>query len=156
MADPADPGHRPTWDQYFMQLARVAATRSTCNRASVGCLIVRHHRVLVTGYNGAPSGLPHCDEAGHLFADPDRPDHCLRTLHAEQNALIQAALHGVSTNNATVYVTHAPCLTCAKMIINAGIRRVVYNRVHGDVATSLEMMSQAGIEISQMVLSDRK
>lgn len=153
--DQAAPGHRPTWDQYFMQLARTAATRSTCDRASVGCLIVQHHRVLVTGYNGAPSGLPHCDEDGHLFADPDRPDHCLRTLHAEQNALIQAALHGVSTNNGTAYVTHAPCLTCAKMLINAGIRRVVYNRMHGDVATSLEMMSQAGIEISQMVLSDR-
>jgi dCMP deaminase len=116
------PRSRPSWDEYFLQIAFTVAQRSTCDRAHVGCVLVRDRRILTTGYNGAPAGLPHCDEVGHLLVD----GHCVRTLHAEQNALIQAALHGVGTEGATAYVTHQPCLTCAKMLINAGVRRVVY------------------------------
>lgn len=113
---------RPSWDEYFMQIAFTVAQRSTCARAHVGCVLVRERRILTTGYNGAPAGLPHCDDVGHLLID----GHCMRTLHAEQNALIQAALHGVGTEGAAAYVTHQPCLTCAKMLINAGVRRVIY------------------------------
>lgn len=113
---------RPTWDEYFLDIAFSVAERSTCDRAHVGSVLVRDKRILATGYNGSPAGLPHCDEVGHLIVD----GHCVRTLHAEQNAIIQAALHGISTEGATAYVTHQPCLTCAKMLINAGIQRVVY------------------------------
>jgi dCMP deaminase len=125
MTNPApvpSPRPRPSWDEYFLQIAFTVAQRSTCDRAHVGCVLVRDRRILTTGYNGAPAGLPHCDDVGHLLVD----GHCVRTLHAEQNALIQAALHGVGTEGATAYVTHQPCLTCAKMLINAGVRRVVY------------------------------
>jgi dCMP deaminase len=113
---------RPTWDEYFMGIAFSVAERSTCDRAHVGAVLVRDRRILTTGYNGAPAGLPHCDDVGHLMID----GHCVRTLHAEQNAIIQAALHGVSIQGATAYVTHQPCLTCAKMLINSGIGRIVY------------------------------
>jgi dCMP deaminase len=113
---------RPTWDEYFLDIAFSVAERSTCDRAHVGAVLVRDRRILATGYNGSAAGLPHCDEVGHLMVD----GHCVRTLHAEQNAIIQSALHGISSEGATVYVTHQPCLTCAKMLINAGITRVVY------------------------------
>jgi dCMP deaminase len=113
---------RPSWDDYFMGIALQVARRSTCDRARVGAIIVKDRRILTTGYNGSPAGLPHCDEIGHLMIS----GHCVRTLHAEQNAIIQAALHGVGVAGSTMYVTHQPCLTCAKMIINAGIRRVVF------------------------------
>ena len=120
---------RPSWDEYFMQLAHQVATRSTCLRRHVGSVIVRDKHILATGYNGAPSGLEHCDVVGCLreqmgIPSGQRQEIC-RGLHAEQNAIIQAALHGVSTKGATIYVTHQPCITCAKMIINAGIVRVV-------------------------------
>ena len=133
---------RPSWDQYFMGIAFEVAKRSTCPRARVGAIIVRDKRILTTGYNGAPSGLPHCTEVGCLMVG----GHCVRTLHAEQNAIIQAALHGVSVAGGTIYVTHQPCLTCAKMIINAGIERVVYGGQYPDelAATFLE---QAGVEL---------
>lgn len=113
---------RPSWDEYFMTIAFAVAGRSTCDRAHVGAVLVRDRRILTTGYNGAPAGLPHCDDVGHLMVD----GHCVRTLHAEQNAIIQGALHGVSIQGATAYVTHQPCLTCAKMLINSGVTRIVY------------------------------
>ncbi len=131
---------RPSWDEYFMDIAFTVATRSTCDRAHVGAVLVRDRRILATGYNGAPAGLPHCDEAGHLMID----GHCVRTLHAEQNAIIQAALHGINTEGATAYVTHQPCLTCAKMIINAGVRRVVYAGNYPD-ENSRWFLAQAGV-----------
>ncbi len=124
----ADKSSRPSWDEYFMGITLEVARRSTCNRAQVGAIIVRDKRILTTGYNGSPTGLPHCTEAGCLIVN----GHCVRTLHAEQNAIIQAALHGVSTDGATIYVTHQPCLICAKMIINAGISRVVYGGDYPD------------------------
>ncbi len=120
---------RPSWDEYFVDIARQVATRSTCLRRSVGAVIVRDKRILSTGYNGAPSGLAHCEEVGCLreqlgIPSGQRQEIC-RGLHAEQNAIIQAALHGVSTQGATIYTTLQPCITCAKMVINAGIERVV-------------------------------
>ena len=133
---------RPSWDEYFMQIAFTVAQRSTCDRAHVGCVLVRERRILTTGYNGAPAGLPHCDEVGHLLID----GHCVRTLHAEQNAIIQGALHGVSIVGATAYVTHQPCLTCAKMLINAGVRRVVYAGNYPD-ANSQRFLDEAGVEL---------
>lgn len=145
MTEPAPisaPRPRPSWDEYFLQIAFTVAQRSTCDRAHVGCVLVRDRRILTTGYNGAPAGLPHCDDVGHLLVD----GHCVRTLHAEQNALIQAALHGVGTEGATAYVTHQPCLTCAKMLINAGVRRVVYAGNYPD-EYSRQFLVAAGVEL---------
>ncbi len=138
----ADNRSRPSWDEYFMGITFEVARRSTCSRAQVGAIIVRDKRILTTGYNGSPAGLPHCTEAGCLVIN----GHCVRTLHAEQNAIIQAALHGVSTDGAAIYVTHQPCLNCAKMIINAGIRRVVYG---GDYPDDLarQFLEEAGVEL---------
>ena len=136
---------RPSWDQYFLQIAFTVASRSTCDRAHVGAVIVRRRRILATGYNGAPTGLPHCDDVGHLIID----GHCVRPLHAEQNAIIQAALHGVGTDGSMIYVTHQPCLTCAKMIINAGIQRVIYAGQYAD-ANSRRFLQQAGVALVHM------
>jgi dCMP deaminase len=133
---------RPSWDDYFMSITFQVAKRSTCDRARVGSIIVKERRILTTGYNGAPAGLPHCDEVGHLII----ANHCVRTLHAEQNAIIQAALHGVSAAGGTIYVTHQPCLTCAKMIINAGIKRVVYAGHYPD-ENAVAFLTQAGVEL---------
>ena len=135
---------RPSWDEYFMGICLEVAKRSTCDRARVGAIVVKDKRILTTGYNGSPKGLDHCDDAGHLMAN----GHCVRTLHAEQNAIIQAALHGVSTAGSTIYVTHQPCLNCAKMIINAGIRRVVYSGPYPD-QESQAFMAQAGVALQQ-------
>lgn len=139
---------RPEWDEYFMDIAFAVAERSTCNRAHVGAVLVRDRRILTTGYNGAPAGLPHCDEVGHLVVD----GHCVRTLHAEQNAIIQGALHGISIQGATAYVTHQPCLTCAKMLINAGIRRVVYAGNYPD-EYSRQFLRDAGVELKHLLRS---
>lgn len=139
---------RPSWDEYFKQLTEVVATRSTCLRRSVGALIVRDKRILATGYNGAPSGLPHCLDVGCLrdqlgVPSGERQELC-RGLHAEQNAIIQASLHGISVKGGTIYVTLAPCVTCAKMIINAGIERVVYRDTYAD-ALAMQMLAEAGV-----------
>lgn len=141
-------GQRPSWDEYFKQLTEVVATRSTCLRRSVGALIVRDKRILATGYNGAPSGLPHCLDVGCLrdqmgVPSGERQELC-RGLHAEQNAIIQASLHGISVKGGTIYVTLAPCVTCAKMIINAGIERVVYRDTYAD-ALAMQMLAEAGV-----------
>ena len=134
---------RPDWDTYFMKIARDVAARSTCDRADVGAVLVREKRILTTGFNGSPSGQPHCDEAGHLMVD----GHCVRTIHAEANAIIQAALHGVSSKGATVYVTHFPCLSCAKMLINAGIVRVVYATQYRIDPNTLHFFGLANVEM---------
>jgi dCMP deaminase len=133
---------RPSWDEYFMGITFQVAMRSTCDRARVGAIIVLERRILTTGYNGSPAGLQHCDEIGHLIVN----GHCVRTLHAEQNAIIQAALHGVSVAGGTLYVTHQPCLTCAKMIINAGLRRVVYAGTYPD-ENAVKFLASAGVEL---------
>uniref|UniRef100_A0A7C3VBI1 Cytidine deaminase n=1 Tax=Archaeoglobus fulgidus TaxID=2234 RepID=A0A7C3VBI1_ARCFL len=141
---------RPTLDEYFMEIASVVAKRSTCLRQHVGAVIVKDKRILATGYNGAPSGLPHCDEVGCLrdkMAVPsgERQELC-RGAHAEQNAIIQAAKFGISVDGAILYSTHCPCITCAKIIINAGIRRVVYGRDYAD-RRGLELLREAGVEV---------
>ena len=133
---------RPSWDEYFMGITFQAAMRSTCDRARVGAIIVKDRRILTTGYNGSPAGLQHCDEIGHLIIN----GHCVRTLHAEQTAIIQAALHGVGVAGGTIYVTHQPCLTCAKMIINAGLRRVVYAGTYPD-ENAVEFLASAVVEL---------
>ena len=140
---------RPTWDEYFVEITRQVATRSTCRRRHVGAVIVKDKRILSTGYNGAPSGFPHCDETGCLreqwgIPSGERQEIC-RGLHAEQNAIIQAALHGISVAGADIYTTHQPCITCAKMIINAGILRVVSLEGYPD-GLALDFFKQAGIE----------
>jgi len=139
---------RPSVDDYFMEIASVVSKRSTCLRNQVGALFVRNKRILTTGYNGAPSGLPHCDVVGCAregVASGTRHELC-RAVHAEQNAIIQAALHGISIEGATLYCTHQPCILCAKMMINARIRKVVYRESYPD-ETALKFLEQAGIEI---------
>jgi dCMP deaminase len=135
-------GERPSWDEYFMQIALDVATRSTCLRRQVGAVIVRDRRILTTGYNGAPMGLPHCLTAGcHLVNG-----HCIRCLHAEQNAIIQAAYFGVRTEGAILYCTHQPCNMCAKMIVNAGITKVYIGGEYPD-EFALEVLSTAGVPL---------
>ena len=141
---------RPTWDEYFIDIARHVATRSTCLRRHVGAIIVKHKRILSTGYNGAPRGLLHCDEIGCLreklgIPSGQRQEVC-RGLHAEQNAIVQAALHGVPIQGGQIYCTHQPCVTCAKMIINAGIVRVVCAEEYPD-ELGRSMLAEAGIEL---------
>jgi len=136
---------RPSWDEYFLGIAHEVANRSTCKRAQVGAVIVKNRRIITTGYNGSPSGLPHCTEVGCLMDN----GHCIRTLHAEQNAIIQAALHGVSTGGASIYVTHQPCFLCAKMIINAGIVRIVYDNEYPD-DLSRRFLQGAGVALAQV------
>ncbi len=126
---------RPSWDTYFMQIAHLVATRATCPRRSVGAIVVMDKHIVATGYNGAPAGLPHCPPDGDKNEWPRgclMSGHCMRSLHAEQNCLLQAAKIGVSCDRSTMYVTCQPCNTCAKMIINAGIQRVVYEGDYPD------------------------
>lgn len=143
---------RPSWDQYFMEIARQVATRSTCLRRHVGAVIVQDKRILCTGYNGAPRGMEHCDVAGCLreelhIPSGQRQEIC-RGLHAEQNAIIQAAVSGVSIKGATIYITHSPCVLCAKMIINAGIERVVIKGDYPD-ELAMDMLSEAGVQVER-------
>jgi dCMP deaminase len=143
---------RPSWDEYFMEIAKVIGTRGTCDRGRNGAVLVKNKRILTTGYAGAPMGLAHCDEAGHIMNDVIGPDgkiskHCVRTAHAEQNAIVQAALHGVSTNGATLYVKFEPCFACTKMIINAGIKRVVCEKMYHAGELTRKFFSEAGIEL---------
>lgn len=142
---------RPSWDAYFMQIAGLVATRATCPRRSVGAILVRDRRILATGYNGAPSGVAHCPELGPDHDWPVgclRAGHCIRALHAEQNALLQAARNGTTIEGAEVYVTCQPCNTCAKMLINAGVRRVVFEGDYPD-DFSLELFRETGMTVER-------
>jgi dCMP deaminase len=144
---------RPSWDEYFIQIAQQVATRSTCLRRHVGAVIVRDKRILCTGYNGPPRGLAHCDVAGCLreqlqIPSGQRQEIC-RGLHAEQNAIIQAALHGISVEGGTIYVTHQPCITCAKMVINSGILRVLCASPYPD-DLARQMLAEAGVTLETM------
>ena len=136
---------RPDWDSYFMKIAYAVSERSTCDRAYVGSVLVRDKRILTTGFNGSPSGQPHCDEAGHLIVN----GHCERTIHAEMNSIIQAALHGVSTRGATCYVTHFPCINCTKALINAGIVRIVYSVAYRIDENAMNFLKAAGMDMEQ-------
>ncbi len=141
---------RPSWDEYFMEIVHVVKKRSTCLRRKVGALIVKDKRILSTGYNGAPTGLKHCEEVGCLRDELNVPSgerhELCRGLHAEQNAIIQAAYHGVNINGSTIYVTDQPCVICAKMIINAGIQRVVFSGNYPD-KLSMDMLTEANVEL---------
>lgn len=141
---------RPSWDEYFMEIVELIKERSTCLRRQVGALIVNDKRILATGYNGAPTGCSHCEEVGCLreklqIPSGQRHELC-RALHAEQNAIVQAALYGISVQGGTLYVTHQPCVMCAKMAINAGIKRIVYKGEYPD-ELSRELLEEAGIEV---------
>ncbi len=140
-----DPDDRPSWDEYFLRVAKVVSTRSTCPRRSVGAVLVRDRQILSTGYNGAPRGLPHCSEEGCLMRD----GHCVRASHAEMNAIAQAALHGVSVDSATLYCTDRPCLICSKLLINAGIAKIVYWHEYPDEVGE-KMLKQASIPVVRL------
>jgi len=141
---------RPPWDEYFMQIAKVVATRSTCLRRQVGAVLVKEKRILTTGYNGAPRGLAHCLEVGclreQLGIPPGERQELCRGLHAEQNAIIQAAYYGVSIEGATLYCTHQPCITCAKMLINAGIKKIIYEEPYPDELAE-RMLREGKVEL---------
>lgn len=144
---------RPSWDTYFMQIAHLVKTRATCPRRQVGAVIVRDRQILSTGYNGAPSGLPHCPHEGNLHDWPlgcMKAGHCIRALHAEQNALLQAAKLGVACEGASIYVTCQPCNNCAKMVINAGISRVIYEGDYPD-DFSLELFRDSKMEVLRYI-----
>lgn len=134
---------RPTLDEYFMQFARDASARATCDRAFVGAVLVKDKHIVTTAYNGAPSGLPDCNEIGHWMVD----NHCVRAVHAEMNAIIQCAIHGVSSVGTTLYCTHSPCVRCAQALINAGIKRAVYEIEYRPDPLVMELYSLAGIEV---------
>ena len=145
---------RPSFDEYFMQMALLTARRSTCLRRQVGAVIVKDKHIIATGYNGAPKGLEHCDEIGGCLREElgvpsgERHELC-RALHAEQNAIIQAAVLGHSIKDALMYVTHQPCSICAKMIINAGIKKIIINSGYPD-EMSCKLLKEANIEIEQL------
>ncbi len=141
---------RPSWDDYFMTITKVVATRSTCLRRHVGAILVKDKRILATGYNGAPAGLRHCGEIGCLRQDASIPSgtrhELCRGLHAEQNAIIQAANHGISIRGSTLYCTNKPCVICSKMIINAGISQVYYEEGYDDPLAD-QMLEEASIDM---------
>ena len=143
---------RPSWDEYFMEIANTVSKRATCDRGRSGCVIVRDRQILVSGYVGSPKGLPHCDEIGHqlkkmIHEDGSETQHCVRTVHAEQNAICQAAKLGISLNKATLYCRMTPCRVCAMLIINCGIERVVCEKKYHDGKESEEMFKIAGVRL---------
>lgn len=137
--------HRANWHEYFMNIADQVATRSTCDRKHVGAVIVRDKTILSTGYNGSLRGAPHCDDVGHDLEG----DHCVRTVHAEANAIAQAAKHGVMIDRAEMYVTASPCLTCFKLVANSGITKIYYKEFYRDQRIT-EYARQAGLELIYM------
>ena len=144
MVTATDTKKRASWDEYFMNIAKEVATRATCDRKHVGAVIVRDRSILATGYNGSIAGLPHCDEEGHLMED----GHCVRTIHAETNAVIQAARNGVRIDGAGIYVTASPCFGCFKVIANAGIKRIVFGEFYRDERI-FDFAKRLGIELVQ-------
>ncbi|MFH0864893.1 MAG: cytidine/deoxycytidylate deaminase family protein [Bacteroidota bacterium] len=143
---------RPSWDDYFMEIANTVAKRATCDRGRSGCVIARDRQLLVSGYVGSPIGLPHCDDVGHqmkkmIHEDDSETRHCVRTVHAEQNAICQAAKLGISLQGATLYCRMTPCRTCAMLIINCGIIRVVCEKIYHAGAEPEDMFKHAGVKL---------
>ncbi len=143
---------RPGWDEYFLQIAELVGSRATCDRGRSGCVIVRDRRILVTGYVGSPTGLPHCDEVGHelhriINFDNSESEHCVRTVHAEQNAIAQAAKLGVSVDGGVLYCHMTPCYVCAKILINAGIKKVVASKDYHRGQKTKEIFETAGVRL---------
>ncbi|KKQ86758.1 MAG: hypothetical protein UT11_C0063G0008 [Berkelbacteria bacterium GW2011_GWA2_38_9] len=157
---------RPDWDKYFMEIAQMVATRATCNRGTdlkympgfkgVGAVIARDRVILSTGYNGSPRGMEHCDQAGHELVD----GHCIRTVHSEGNAVAQAAKNGISIDGATIYTTASPCYDCLKLLINAGIKKVVYSQYYDsryDMSKHvLDLAQKAGVETACVKAEETK
>jgi dCMP deaminase len=144
---------RPSWDEYFMSIAELVGSRGTCDRGRSGCVIVRDKRILVTGYVGSPAGLPHCDDVGHEMHKVTGDDgviseHCVRTAHAELNAIAQAAKVGVSVDGSTVYCHMVPCYTCAKTIVNAGIKKVVALKDYHRSQRTKEIFEEGGVRLT--------
>ena len=137
--------NRISWENFFMNIAAEVATRSTCDRKHVGAVIVREKTILSTGYNGSIKGLPHCDEAGHEMVD----GHCVRTTHAEANAIVQAAKNGVEINLSEIYVTASPCYSCFKLIANAGIKTIYYKELYRDERIN-DRAKEAGINLANL------
>ncbi|HYV58256.1 MAG TPA: cytidine/deoxycytidylate deaminase family protein [Candidatus Nitrosopolaris sp.] len=145
---------RPSWHQYFLTITRQVAERSTCTRAKVGAVIVRDKNILATGYNGAPAGLPHCTELGCLVYTSRTPtgeleENCFRTIHAEINAIAQAAKNGASIRDADIYITHTPCIHCLKVLINTGIRRIFYEHDY-KTHTLSEILRHSGVHLERV------
>ena len=145
---------RPNWDRYFLDLCEAVSKRATCDRGSSGCVIVKDKRIMTTGYVGAPSGLPHCDDVGHDMRkvsdfNGNVSQHCVRTLHAEQNAIIQAAYHGVEIRGAILYCTNHPCIICSKMIINAGIQKIVFEQGYAD-SLAKQMLKESKVRVEKV------
>lgn len=143
---------RPSWDEYFMNIAKQVGTRGTCDRGRVGCVIVKDKKIISTGYVGSPAGVRHCDEVGHEmhtvdYGNGDVHRHCVRTAHAETNAIVQAARFGISTEGGTLYCMMVPCYTCAKNIINAGIKRIVCEKDYHGGKRSKEIFTEAKVEL---------
>lgn len=135
--------YRPSWDDYFMAIARIVAARGTCNRLYAGSVLVKNNRIIATGYNGSPPGLPHCDQAGHLLED----GHCVRTIHGEHNSLLQAAKQsGTSTDASIMYTKYSPCIHCAKYIIASGVKRLVIGKIYRN-PKALNMLKRAGVKV---------
>lgn len=150
---------RPSWDEYFLGIMDAVSKRSTCDRGFAGCVITKDKRIIATGYSGSPTGLPHCDEAGHqmheiINEDGSHSKHCIRTIHAEQNALVQAARFGIAVDGSTLYAKYMPCYVCSKLIINAGIVRVVCLRHYHAEEASIEVFTKAGIKLE--ILTEEK
>ena len=147
---------RPTWDEYFIDIMEAVAKRATCDRGRSGCVIARDNVILSTGYVGSPKGSPHCDDVGHLMKeitheDGSKSKHCMRTAHAEANAIAQAAKNGTSIDGATLYCRMTPCRNCAMLIVNAGIRRVVAQRDYHDSKESKDIFKNAGVRLEILV-----
>lgn len=149
---PKLPSPRPSWDEYFLEITRTIASRATCDRGRSGSVIVKNKRILTTGYVGSPVGVKHCDEVGHLMRevineDGTKSKHCVRTTHAEQNAIVQAARHGLSIEGSTLYCKMEPCHVCAKLIINSGIKRVVCEKRYHAAQLTRQLFKEAGIKL---------
>ena len=156
MSDQCHPLNRPGWDEYFMQIAQVVALRSNCSRRQVAAVIVKDHRIISTGYNGTPRGIKNCHEGGCPRCSSNAPsgtalEECL-CCHGEENAIVQAAYHGISVKDSTLYTTFSPCLLCAKMIINAGIKEVVYGERYSIDETSRRILNEAGVKLRPIQL----
>jgi dCMP deaminase len=142
---------RVSWEEYFMYIAKESATSRTCDRKHIGAVIVRDRTILSTGYNGSIRGMPHCDEAGHLMEN----DHCVATIHAESNAILQAAKNGVMIKDSEVYITASPCWTCFKMLANAGIKKIYYGEFYRDERI-FDTAKKLGIELTHLKVDQSK
>ncbi|MBI2134465.1 cytidine/deoxycytidylate deaminase family protein [Candidatus Woesearchaeota archaeon] len=142
---------RASWEEYFMNIAKQVASRSTCDRKHVGAVIVRDKTILSTGYNGSIRGMPHCNEAGHMMEN----DHCVATIHAENNAVLQAAKNGVMIDKSEIYITASPCWPCFKMLANAGIRKIYYGEFYRDERI-FDVAKKLGIELHHIKVDQSK